>query len=573
MAREAAKKLKKERGVVLYFRKVTILLCVILALAGSYPASGSSDAGDVTELSSAIGAGMLSAAVLETRGATIGNIYVVNDNIFDLSNPKESSWLYRTANGAHIKTKPRIIRQQLLFKPGDVYSKQVVDESERILRGKRYLYDSTIRPVHYGNGVVDLQVETTDVWTLSPSISFGRKGGENTGSIGIKEQNLFGTGIKIGTSYKSGVDRESAGIVFHDTQLGSSWIGLYAAIAKNSDGHKRVLTIDRPFVSLNSRGAGGFSYLNDDREVPIYELGEPLSTFRQRTRAYEGYGGWSRGLQSGGTYRYIAGVGFEEDQFEPVIGNVLPTLAMPANRRFVYPFIGIEYLQDRFEKTKNHDQINRTEDRYLGTRINAKIGLARTAFGSSRDAYLVSAHAQRGFGQLNRNSLMLQSDLSFRLANSATENVMLTGSAKFYNRQSEKRLLYVKLTGTYGNDLDIDSQVLLGGDNGLRGYPQRYQSGKKSVLLTIEQRYFTDWYPFRLFHVGGAVFFDAGRTWGTNPLGNGGLGLLKDVGFGLRIGNSRSGIGRMTHIDIAFPLDGEQSIGNAQLLIELKQSF
>jgi hypothetical protein len=66
---------------------------------------------------------------------------------------------------------------------------------------------------------------------------------------------------------------------------------------------------------------------------------------------------------------------------------------------------------------------------------------------------------------------------------------------------------------------------------------------------------------------------DVGRTWGTGPVGGENLGLLRDVGVGLRLGNARSGIGRMLHIDLAFPLDGENDIRGAQLLIEAKRTF
>jgi hypothetical protein len=48
---------------------------------------------------------------------------------------------------------------------------------------------------------------------------------------------------------------------------------------------------------------------------------------------------------------------------------------------------------------------------------------------------------------------------------------------------------------------------------------------------------------------------------------------LKDVGFGLRLGNTRSGNGRVIHIDIAFPLDGEDDIDSVQILIDAKGSF
>jgi hemolysin activation/secretion protein len=119
-------------------------------------------------------------------------------------------------------------------------------------------------------------------------------------------------------------------------------------------------------------------------------------------------------------------------------------------------------------------------------------------------------------------------------------------------------------------NLDPEKQILLGGDSGLRGYPLRYQDGDARLLFTVEQRFFTDYYPFRLLHVGGAVFFDAGRTWGG---GASQLGLLRDVGLGLRLSSSRSGLGNVIHIDLAFPLDGDPSIKSAQWLVTTKASF
>ena len=150
---------------------------------------------------------------------------------------------------------------------------------------------------------------------------------------------------------------------------------------------------------------------------------------------------------------------------------------------------------------------------------------------------------------------------------------MLSIGTRYDLRQSDKRLFHARVTGKVGKNLDIENPIYIGDDNGLRGYPLRYQTGDKSVLLTLEQRLFTDWYPFRLFRVGGAIFFDAGRTWGSTPTSAENLGWLRDVGVGLRISNSRSSVGRMLHIDLAFPLDGPSDIGHIQLQIEAKRSF
>jgi hypothetical protein len=49
--------------------------------------------------------------------------------------------------------------------------------------------------------------------------------------------------------------------------------------------------------------------------------------------------------------------------------------------------------------------------------------------------------------------------------------------------------------------------------------------------------------------------------------------VLRDVGFGLRLGSSRSALGSMVHIDFAMPLDGDPSISRMQLVISTKGSF
>jgi len=123
------------------------------------------------------------------------------------------------------------------------------------------------------------------------------------------------------------------------------------------------------------------------------------------------------------------------------------------------------------------------------------------------------------------------------------------------------------------HDLDPETQILLGGDNGLRGYPLRYQSGSGRALVTLEHRVYTDWYPFRLVRIGGAVFIDAGRTWGRGPVPVENKGWLADAGFGLRFGMSRSGLGNILHVDVAFPLNSEPGVDDVQFQVETKRTF
>lgn len=512
------------------------------------------------------------AAQLEEAGAVIGAIYIDPQNIFDNSDPKESNRLYQLANRLHIRTRPNVVAQRLLFKSGDRFSQRLLVESERILRRSRFLYDASVKPVAYHDGKVDIAVVTRDVWTLNPGISFGRHGGQNTYGFELEELNILGSGTSLTLSQKSGIDRDTTLLEFKNPHLLGSWADLDLKYASNSDGYQRGFSLDRPFYALDTRWAGGVSALDDDRIEPLYDLGKTVAKFRERQKFGEAWWGWSHGLDNGWTRRWSTGLTYDQRQFDAAPGWTGRTL-LPEDRKLVYPWIGFELIQDDFARYRNHDQIGRTEDFYLGTRLSARLGWADSALGSDRSALMFSASAGHGFGQSERSTLVMSSSLDGRLEDGTLRNTVLDAALRYYNKQSEKRLFFTTLSTSIGHNLDLDNQLLLGGDNGLRGYPLRYQSGEASTILTMEERYFTDWYPLRLFRVGGAVFFDVGRTWGSTEASTPSQGWLKDVGIGLRIGNSRSGLGNIIHVDLAFPLDGDPSISKVQLLVETKQRF
>lgn len=510
---------------------------------------------------------------LDASGARIASITIENGSVFDLEDPDEDKSLYRFANKVHVTTRTHVIEQQLLFAEGDSYSKQQLEESERILRSNRYIQDAKIEPVLIEDGVVDLRVTTADVWSLIPKLSLSRAGGENKFAFGVNELNLFGTGIAVEALYESDVDRDSTVLKLRDRHLGNSWYGLGVRLESNSDGHMRALKLGKPFYSLDARDANGLSYLDNDRIDSFYEHGEIAAQFRHRVRNNEMFYGWSKGLQHGWTRRYSAGLAYDEHHFSAATDSETPISVLPGDRELFYPFVGIELVQDKYEKTTNHNQIHRTEDRFLGTRLNARLGLSRADLGSDRDAWIFGVQAQKGFGNSEKSSLILSTGFGGRYETNGLQDFALDMGARYYKRQTDSRLFFASLSGIYSHNLDADRQILLGGDNGLRGYPLRYQAGDKSVLLTLEQRVFTNWYPFHLFHVGAAVFFDAGRVWGDGPFATNDGEVLKDVGFGLRIGSTRSGLGHVAHVDVAFPLDGPKDLKGTQFIVSLKKSF
>lgn len=547
-------------------------LCWLALLAGHAAMAGAPlILGTVAAASGS--ADLTSVSLLEMSGASIGSITIVSGSVFDLENPDEDKALYRFANRVHATTRQGVIAEQLLFQSGDAFSSQVMEESERLIRSNRYIQNVSITPTHFQNGVVDVNVTTSDTWTLVPKLALSRSGGVNKGAIGVKELNLFGTGMALEVQYKSDVDRDTSSIRFRDRNLGHSRYALNTYLADKSDGHEVFMQLAKPFYSLNSRDYKGLSFFDDERTESFYDRGERVSEYGHKTDQTEIAMGWSKGLVAGWTRRYMTGVVYDEHHFSEIADSEYSVALIPEDRKFVYPFVAIELLEDKYEKTSNYDQISRTEDRFLGTRLTARLGLASSSFGSDRDAWIFDAAAQTGFGGSKHNSLLLGANIGGRVEDGAARNVSMDVSARYYRRQSDHRLLYARVVGSFGNKLDLDQYHEIGGDNGLRGYPLRYQTGEKRVLLTVEQRFFSEWYPFRLFHVGGAVFFDAGRAWGDSPVSSSRNEWLRDIGFGLRLGNTRSGLGRMTHIDVAFPLAGDSDISALQFLVSTRKSF
>lgn len=509
---------------------------------------------------------------LEAAGAVIGDIIIMVGDVFDTSIEGEDSWLYRTANKLHINTRSSVIRGQLLFKNGDPYVQRIIDETERILRTKDYLYDAKVVPVRWDGHVVDLEVRTRDNWTLNPGISFNRKGGENSFGVEISEDNLLGTGQKIGVEYTDNPDREAVALSFYDPHFRHSFDQLGFTYADADDGDAKIFSYARPFYALDTRSSAGIYLNNNRRNDARYQLGKNVGEFEHRQDYYEVSRGWSAGLQGRWVRRWTAGFTYARDRFAPDPEEPLGG-PLPEDREFVYPWIGWELVENGFQERVNQDQILRTEDVLVGRYATAKLGYAPEALGSYRNALIGSATYRDGADLDERQSLFGTVSASGRIEGDELVNGILAAEARYYRVTSSRSKFYAAISGAVTEQLDTDLQLLLGGDNGLRGYPLRYQAGTARALFTVEQRYYTRWYPFRLFHVGAAAFFDMGRTWGTDVTGLESAGLLRDVGIGLRLGSSRSSFGNVLHIDLAFPLDGDDDIDSVQLLVQTKGSF
>jgi hypothetical protein len=511
---------------------------------------------------------------LAAQGAKVGDVVVQVEDIFDPSKPEERAALYRWANELHFATREDTIRSQLLFQESEPFSPQKIAETERLLRGRRYLYDAWIEPTcyHPEQQTVDVRVRVRDVWSLNPGIRFSRSGGANRGGFELQDEDFLGRGELVSLSWGRDVDRDSLLFIYEDPQVLGSWWRGRVAYSDNSDGRFGDLQLGRPFYSLDTRWSAGGRVAGGDRVDSRYQLGKVLDEYAENVNHAEVYFGRSGGLNDGWARRWIGGVRYDRSTFAETGEDPLAA-PLPGDRTLVYPWLGLEWVENDFVTVHNQDQLSRTEDLQFGRSLRAELGLAAPAWGADRSAAIFTLEGNAGRRIDESRSMFVNGNLGGRWEAEGLRDVLLQGEARYYHRQRPHALFFASARGAVAEQPDLDHQLLLGGDNGLRGYPLRYQSGTASLLVTVEERIYTDWYPFRLFHIGAAAFADAGRTWGRDVAGEEPLGWLSDVGFGLRIGNSRSGLGNVLHFDVAVPLVRQPGIDSVQFLIETRKSF
>ena len=516
-----------------------------------------------------------------TRGERyrLGSVTTVRQNIFE----EEDNWLQRIANRYHLRTRETVVLSLLPVESGDPVDVRTLAEAERLLRGKVYLYDARVIPERLCGDELDVVVVTRDVWTLDPQLNFSRSGGENEVSFGLSDSNLLGTGKALGIGYQRDKDRRGISVGFSDPNIGDSRWTLDVAVIDNDDGERLAAAVSYPFYSLDSRRAMFVSTERFTREESLYFLGDEIWDYRAETHRARVAGGWSAGLRGDVVTRYLVGYGFEDYAFDFTAEflTAFPDSALP-DRAFGYPFIAVERIQDAFDKRVNLDRVGRTEDLALGRRLYAELGYSTEALGGSDSGLLWRVEYDDAI-EITENQLATYgASVSgyYSIDDDAAENVRADVQVAYRYRHSGDWSLLVRGIATAARKQTLDRQLLAGGAFGLRGFPNRFQTGDRRFLLTVEERYYSNIYPFRMFRLGGAVFVDVGRAWYAGPTpewlpedrDGQEFGILSNAGIGLRLESTRTRGDRVLHLDLAFPLQRGPGVG-VEVTLSAKQTL
>lgn len=519
------------------------------------------------------GSGLGAESAQEQPEVKVGKIIVVSHPIFDES-ADDAFFIHHWANFLHINTREDTVLKHLSFEAGDTVDAKDIAEAQRLLRAEPYLRDSKISiaepdPAAQASEQEVVVVETWDNWSLLPTLSFSRSGGNNKYSIGIKEDNLMGRGVSTRLKYQSNEDRTGYKLAVDTPVSLFPHARASAEIYDNSDGQAQRLFFIKPFYTLDGTSQFGFDYLRDTRNDTLRQNGEDVSGFEHQVDYFNVQAGWRISWNNNRTHRLLLGFTHDHHEFSP--WEDFPDAQLPVDREFVYPWIAWESIQDSYQVFNNIRLINYNEDINLGWYHWVKLGLETQALDNGPGIHL-AFRTSKGFRQ--QNSLWLFSaDGEAILNTTQQEHYQAQFRGEWFYRINDDWKLYHRLRLVSSKNNFRDQPLSLGDNTGIRGYPDDYQWGDEQWQFTSEVRYYPNINLYQLAELGWAMFADAGQAFGGNDENNELSGPMASIGVGARVYSSRSSYGNVAHIDFSLPLNRAPGLDSWEWRFQVRSHF
>ncbi|HEY2321329.1 MAG TPA: BamA/TamA family outer membrane protein [Thermoanaerobaculia bacterium] len=458
--------------------------------------------------------------------------------------------LFGFADRLHLETRASVIRKFLLFHEGEPFRPERLAETERNLRGQRFLKSASVvaQPPH--DGVVDVIVTTQDSWSIAPETQAGNKGGASQVGASIVETNLFGSGKAMALRWDKTVDRTRFLIDYQDPTVNSSYWKARVTYGMNSDGYEHAFSLGRPFYAFAAPWSADFDFDSLRQDDRLYVAGQTTDQFRHDSSRIVASFGRAFDPNDARANRLVSGLRVARDDFAEESGATLP-----ASRNFRYAFVRYEHAVNDFVKLNFINKDLRYEDFNLGGSYSIETALSPRVFGTSSNTFFARACAADGT-RLGATSFIMPSFSIESRFDGGAANSVANATVNYVKRfdTGHPTATVARVTVTDGWRLDQDLQFFADGLTGLRAYRLHAFTGSRSFIANVEQRIYLGREVAQLVSPGVVAFFDTGNATygGASKL----LAVKSDVGVGIRIGLPRSPK-NLIRIDVAYPLNTE----------------
>lgn len=518
----------------------------------------------------------VSASDSDKKPVKVDKLNIVTHPIFDETDP-DTIFLHELANWLHINTKEDVIEERLSFKSGDTINQDDLAEAERIIRSQPYLRDAKLSFASRCNEdePVEVDVQTWDNWSMTPTISFGRKGGENKLTVGLKEDNLLGLGIRTRFRYNSDVQRTGYQLTMQSATPFVPHSTVLFDFVDNDDGQRTQFVFDKPFYQLSSQNMLYAEFLRDEKTEDVFQGGVIRNQYNLQNHRYEIATGWQLSRQDNTSTRLKLGWVEDEALFtatNPQQEN--DTQYVPQDHRYSYPWVGFEYFEREYKVMNDIYLINQAEDINLGWHYEAKLGLElKEKAPDSQFGYHLSLESSKGY-MLGDALVLFSFGGEAALSTTHKDQYRIALNSEYFERVNDLLGIYARATAVMSDNPFLDSPLTLGDENGVRGYPLQYQHGDRAFSSTLEARFYTGYNIYKILDVGFAAFIDAGRAWSGDEATNNEISsTLASAGIGARLYSNRSSHKSVLHIDFAKPFTSSENVDSWEWRLQVKQSF
>ena len=502
----------------------------------------------------------------------IDSVEIRTENIFDLSDARYKNLLFRLANRYHRVTRQSVVAWEMLLHQGDFYDTLLAQESARNLRSLPYLLKTEIRMRKGERGENIMSVTTSDKWSTAAGLSFHRSGGRNDVQLSLQESNLLGLGIFLSQNFYI-LDHDHN---FYQGELRNNRIWGKAVAGEvnysdNPDAGRLAFSLNRPFYSLAQKWSGEVNYGIYSSRSDYYYRQALVARDRVTNRTIQVNAKYRIGPEYF-KYYFMALYTYVDNRSRPRLfydtdsvvqhqyAPVVPQLPGDSIYHHIQGTIGLQQVKYRVYRRLN--RFDKPEDINLGLDLRVSAGTARAVRGSPFQYYLAYPQYTMAYRAMLLNigaaiQRWMRSDHKLRHD--------FDCHIKWYWQYHAYHTFVVGARYRSDRLREKSYTLYMDEDNGLRGYPVFYAGGEDRLIVNAENRIFPN-LEILSVGIGGVVFADIGNVWsrGETPMIN---GFRYAVGFGLRLGITRSTHAEVMRLDLAYAPHRHQwqiSVGTGQ---------
>lgn len=491
------------------------------------------------------------------KSIRIKQVDILDGSVDDTLKTAKSS-ITKTANNVHVNTIERNIKNNLLFKEGDLIDAETFADSERILRSLSYLEDAKIifSQIDSATNEVDVLVITKDEFSIGVGIDVNNY---DNFKIHLLDNNFLGIGHKMQHSliYRNGYQPQNGyNFKYRVNNIYNTFISGLIEYENSWDRELKLISFRKTFLSPQTKYAGGIKLykLKDARSFKLEDT-VSISTHKAVLQDY-----WlGRAIRFSPSSRTRMNVAF---RYARANFTERPYLSRDSN--YFYRdrelFLSeIALLKRSFYKSRMVQGFGVTEDIPYGYILSLNAGLDKNQFttmpyfgvGFTWAKYMkLPGYIGANFsaGAYYNKTFLQDAIINFELIN--------IGNLIKLNRYRIRNYTALKLQyGTNLTDIGMSTKLNDGWTRIATGLKGDELVGTQKIELNYEASLFTPWHLIG-FKVSPFVFMDIG--WVSNDIKLGkNTSLYSCFGTGLRIKNESWVIETIT-IGLAY-------LGNAPL--------